>query len=78
MYKPDTPKEDLHKHWFADYMHTYVYEDENGEIIGTYIVKPNQIDLGSHVANAGYIVHPKARGKGVASKMCEHSLKIAK
>jgi ribosomal protein S18 acetylase RimI-like enzyme len=54
-------------------MDTYVLE-ENGEILGTYIIKPNQIDRGSHIANAAYMVHPKAQGKGIGNKLCEHSL----
>ncbi|BDD09154.1 N-acetyltransferase [Fulvitalea axinellae] len=73
----DTPKSDLEKHWFASYMHTYVYE-ENDQILGTYYVKPNQIDLGSHIANAGYIVSPDAQGKGIGKKLCKHSLQVAK
>ncbi len=77
VFDPDTPKEDLSKHWFAPYMHTYVYE-ENGEVVGTYIVKANHIDSGSHIANASYMVHPKAHGKGIGKKLCEHSLETAK
>lgn len=73
----NTPKSDLKKHWFAEYMHTYVFE-ENNEILGTYYVKPNQIDLGSHIANAGYIVSPNSQGKGIGKKLCEHSLNLAK
>lgn len=73
----NTPKDDLKKHWFATYMHTYVYE-ENNQILGSYYVKPNQIDLGSHIANAGYIVSPKAQGKDIGKKLCEHSLQLAK
>ncbi len=77
VFKPNTPKKDLKKHWFADYMETYVIE-ENGQILGTYIIKPNQIDLGNHIANCGYMVNPAAQGKGIGKKLCEHSLKIAK
>ncbi|HTJ53406.1 MAG TPA: GNAT family N-acetyltransferase [Cyclobacteriaceae bacterium] len=77
VFDPNTKKEDLSKLWFAPSMKTYVAE-EQGKIIGTYIIKPNQIDLGSHVANCGYMVHPDARGKGVGSALCEHSLEIAK
>ncbi|WP_299121254.1 GNAT family N-acetyltransferase [uncultured Tenacibaculum sp.] len=77
VFSPKTPKTDLQKHWFASYMHTYVFEEE-GQILGTYIVKPNQIDLGSHISNASYMVSPKAQGKGIGKKLCEHSLKLAK
>jgi len=77
VFNPNTPKSDLKKHWFADYMKTYVIE-ENGEILGTYIIKPNQIDLGSHIANCSYMVNPNSQGKGIGKKLCEHSLKIAR
>jgi len=77
VFAPDTPKEDLKKHWFADYMHTYVLEHE-GQIAGTYIIKPNYIDLGAHVANGSYMVHPSFFGKGIGHAMCEHSLAEAK
>lgn len=77
VFRPDTPKSDLTKHWFADYMETYVLEDQ-GRILGTYIIKPNHIDLGSHIANCSYMVHPNARGKGIGKKLCQHSIDMAK
>ncbi len=77
VFSPNTPKKDLKKHWFAEYMETYVIE-ENGQILGTYIIKPNQIDLGNHIANCGYMVNPNAQGKGIGKKLCEHSLETAK
>lgn len=55
----------------------YVAEGENGELLGTYYIKPNQPTLGAHVANCGYIVAERARGRGVATAMCEHSQKEA-
>ncbi len=51
----------------------YVAEDEDGDILGTYYIKPNQPTLGAHVANCGYMVAERARGRGVATKMCQHS-----
>lgn len=77
VFNPDTPKEDLVKHWFAPNMHTFVLK-EHGKIVGTYIIKPNQIDLGSHVANGSYMVHPNFQGRGVGKLMCEHSIEKAK
>ncbi|HEA22401.1 hypothetical protein LCGC14_1133760 [marine sediment metagenome] len=77
VFNPNTPKKDLKKHWFADNMETYVIE-ENGQILGTYIIKPNQIDLGNHIANCSYMVNSNAQGKGVGKKLCEHSLEIAR
>ena len=57
-------------------MVTYVAVAD-GEILGTYYIKPNQPRLGSHVCNAGYMVSAKARGKGIGRSMCAHSLKEA-
>jgi len=63
VFDPSTPKDNLHKHWFADYMDTFVAVD-NDEILGTYIIKPNQIDLGDHIANCSYMVNPEFHGRG--------------
>ncbi len=52
---------------------TYVAEDEQGNILGTYYIKPNQPTLGAHVANCGYMVAARSRGMGIATQMCEHS-----
>ncbi|HAA11330.1 MAG TPA: GNAT family N-acetyltransferase [Cytophagales bacterium] len=77
VFDPGTPKRDMENHWFAPYMHTYVAE-QDGTVVGTYILKPNQIDLGNHVANGSYMVHPSAQGQGIGKALCEHSLKEAR
>ena len=51
---------------------------EDGEVVGCYMLKPNQPGLGSHVANCGYMVAPSARGRGVGGALCEHSLATAR
>ena len=51
---------------------------EGERVLGCYVLKPNQPGLGDHVANAGYMVAPEARGKGVASALCQHSLAVAR
>lgn len=76
-FEPDTPKEGLEKYWFADYMNTFVAVEED-TILGTYIIKPNQIGLGSHIANCSYMVNPKYHGKGTGKILCEHSISFAK
>ncbi|MEM9687618.1 MAG: GNAT family N-acetyltransferase [Bacteroidota bacterium] len=73
VFDPDTPKKDLKIHWFAPYMHTYVSE-EDGNILGTYIIKPNYTGRGAHIANASYMVHPDAQGRGIGRGLCVHSL----
>lgn len=72
-FSPEITEADAYKAWVEVPSATYVAKDEKGIIIGTYYIKPNQPGLGSHVCNCGYIVSENARGKGVASTMCEHS-----
>ena len=42
------------------------------------MLRKNQPGLGAHVANAAYMVHPDARGKGIGKAMGNHSIKQAK
>jgi GNAT superfamily N-acetyltransferase len=51
---------------------------QGDEVVGCYMLKPNQPGLGSHVANCGYMVAPAARGGGVGGTLCEHSLETAR
>ena len=44
------------------------------QILGTYILRPNQSGGGSHVANAGFMVSASARGQGLGRAMAEHCL----
>lgn len=73
IFYPDTPKEKMLAYWFAADKHTYVALSEN-KIVGTFFLKANQPDLGSHIANAGYMVAPEAKGKRVGRTMAEFSL----
>lgn len=75
---PDTPKSELKKLWFAEEMDTFVAVDNSGKVVGSYYVKPNQPGLGSHIANAGYMVHPEEKGKGIGRLLCEHSIDFAR
>ncbi len=58
--------------WIEQPLATYVAL-ENGTVLGTFYIKPNQPALGAHMCNCGYVVAPAARGKGVAGLMCEFS-----
>lgn len=77
VYDPDSSKEKMLKEWFGGNKHTYVALLEN-KIAGTFFIKGNQPDLGSHVANAGYMTDPGMPGKGIGHAMCEFSLHEAK
>ena len=73
MYAPDSSREKMMSIWFDPEKFTYVAEMED-KIVGTFFLKANQPDLGSHVVNAGYMVHPDFRGRGIAEQMCRFSL----
>lgn len=75
-YDQKTTKEKALSIWLTTPQHTYVCEDGN-QILGTYYLKPNQAGPGGHVCNCGYMVSSQARGKGVATLLCQHSQKMA-
>ena len=72
-YARDMTEEGARRMWLELTDTVYVAENEQGDILGTYYLKPNQPTLGAHVANAGYLVSPDARGQGVGTAMGEHS-----
>jgi ribosomal protein S18 acetylase RimI-like enzyme len=47
------------------------------KIAGIFYITQNFPDLASHIANAAYMVAPRARGKGVGRMMAEYSIKEA-
>jgi ribosomal protein S18 acetylase RimI-like enzyme len=78
---PNISREDALAYWFTPDTHTYVAEgDAVGarQILGTYILRPNQSGGGSHVANAGFMVSARARGQGIGRAMAEHCLREAR
>ena len=77
VYSPNTTKEEAYTHWMAAPAIPYVVV-EGTEVIGSYILKPNQPGLGAHVANAGFIVAEGQRGKGVGRAMGLHALEEAR
>jgi L-amino acid N-acyltransferase YncA len=76
-YPRETTREQAISLWLEAPRKTFVAE-ENGEILGTYYIKTNQPGGGDHVCNCGYMVSSAARGRGLASSMCEHSQQIAR
>ena len=75
-YPMNTSKEQAYGIWVTAPRKTFVIE-ENDEILGTYFIKTNQSGPGDHVCNCGYMVSTNARGRGLASAMCEHSQAVA-
>ncbi|MES9976448.1 N-acetyltransferase family protein [Candidatus Thiodiazotropha sp. LNASS1] len=76
-FSPEISELEARNVWIEMPKKTYVAIADDDEILGTYYIKPNQPDLGSHVCNCGYIVSESARGKGVASRLCKHSQQVA-
>lgn len=64
-------------YWLGADKETFVAE-ENGSIAGTYFMRPNQAGGGAHVCNCGYMTSTAAAGRGIARRMCEHSLNHAR
>jgi ribosomal protein S18 acetylase RimI-like enzyme len=73
----ETTRQEARRFWTAAPAIAYVAE-QGERIVGTYTLKPNQPDLGDHVANCAYMTHPDARGRGIGAAMCEHSLAAAR
>ncbi|WP_233841100.1 GNAT family N-acetyltransferase [Dyella sp. 2HG41-7] len=76
-YPPDLKMEQAREWWTTAPSRCFVAE-RGDEVLGCYLLRPNQPGLGDHVANAGYMVSPSARGQGIAGKMCEHSMQQAR
>lgn len=65
------------RYWMGDDKTTFVAEEE-GQVVGTYYIRRNQVGGGSHVCNCGYMTAAAASGRGVARQMCIHSLEYAR
>jgi L-amino acid N-acyltransferase YncA len=72
-FDPDISRQQALTYWFGPKTRCYVALSEQ-KIVGTYILKANQPGLGSHVANAGFMVAPWAQGRGIGRVMAEHCL----
>lgn len=64
-------------YWMDADKRTFVAE-EDGVVLGTYYLRTNQAGGGSHVCNCGYMTDAAAAGRGIARRMCEHSLQQAR
>jgi len=74
---PSMSEDEALAYWAGADKETFVAEDA-GEIVGTYYMRANQGGGGRHVCNCGYMTSASAAGRGIASRMCEHSLQHAR
>lgn len=65
-------------YWFAGAGGETFVAEVAGTVVGTYGLRPNRSGGGGHVANASFMVHPDAAGRGVARAMGEHALERAR
>jgi L-amino acid N-acyltransferase YncA len=70
-------RKDALAYWLAPGHEVFVAE-EDGVIVGSYLLRANQQGGGAHVANCGYMTAQHATGRGVARAMCRHSLNTAR
>jgi L-amino acid N-acyltransferase YncA len=77
VFAPDTPAEVAHDYFLGPGVRSWVVEDDDA-IVGMYKLIPNRRDLGSHVANASFMVDPRTQGRGVGRAMGEHCLTEAR
>jgi GNAT superfamily N-acetyltransferase len=84
---PKMSREDAFAYWFQPEAHVYVVEldrfnrsssEEASEVVGTFMLHPNQSGGGGHVANAAFMVPAVARGQGIGRAMGEHCLREAR
>jgi L-amino acid N-acyltransferase YncA len=75
--RAETTEDEARAKWLNKNSKTFVAEKDE-KILGAYLVKPNQLDRGSHIANASYIVDENTRGMGVGKALGLHSITTAK
>jgi L-amino acid N-acyltransferase YncA len=76
-FAPDTSRKEALDYFLGANMQSWVAELD-GAVVGMYKLIPNRRDLGSHVANASFMVHPSAHGRGIGRAMGEHCLTEAR
>lgn len=76
-YAPDMTFGEAQQLWTGGDTRCFIAEIDDA-CVGGYMLHANQPGLGNHVAHCGYMVAASARGRGVASAMCAHSLEQAR
>lgn len=63
--------------FFAAQSYCGVAEDESGNVLGLYILHPNNVGRCGHISNASYAVASGSRGLHIGEKLVRDSLKQA-
>lgn len=65
--------------FFSEQSYTGIaYDTDNHEIVGLYILHPNNVGRCGHICNASYAVKKEMRGKHIGEKLVIHCLSKAK
>lgn len=74
---PETTRDDAIAYWTANDGPWFVAELE-GRVVGACMIHPNQPGLGSHVANAAFVVDAGSRGHHVGRHLVEQAIAAAR
>lgn len=78
VWPPETASDEARSLWMLPPPAEVFVLEDGGDVVGTAVLKPNQPGLGDHVANASFMVHADARGRGVGRRLAEHVLAQAR
>jgi L-amino acid N-acyltransferase YncA len=73
----DSTEADARQWWMAKPGGRVFVAEEDGRVLGTAEVHPNQPAAGGHVCNAGFMVAAEASGRGVGRALALHVLEQA-
>ena len=76
-YDPNLTKEQGAAIWMAEEKTPYVAFDGD-QVVGTFYIRANQLGLGNHIANGGFMVAPGHCGKGYGTQMGERMVEEAR
>ncbi|MDQ3406496.1 MAG: GNAT family N-acetyltransferase [Actinomycetota bacterium] len=72
MWAPDTDEPTARALWMSPTSAEVFIAEDDGEVVGTAMLKPNQPGLGDHVANAAFMVDPDHTGQGIGRLLAEY------
>lgn len=76
-YDATSTRQEIERTW-VNLNNPIVVAEENGQIIGAYILRHNQAGYGNHIVNAAYMVDPLFRGQKTGRLLGEHSIRYAR
>ena len=77
VFDPTSSREKMMEYWLAREKKVYLVLSDD-VVVGTFTIRPNMPDRGSHIANASYMVSPSHEGKGIGYFMANYSMEEAK